>query len=110
VWRRIQGISGSRYVLQPCQGSDRVRYVRPREAESGEPDPNRLAETEPFPGEWVTAYDFASIRSVRLASGERFALGPHGEWFTEFKLAAMRAGPWDRVPWLGGTEPRLPPA
>ena len=109
MWRRIEAIPGSRYVLQLCQGPDRVRYVRPREADAGEADPHRVLETESFPGEWVTSYDFRSIRSMRLSDGRRFGLGAHGEWFTEEEMESLRGRAKRPVPWHNGIEPRLPP-
>jgi hypothetical protein len=110
MWHRIVAAPGSRYVLQLCQGPDRVRYVRPREAEAGEPDNHRQLETQPFPGEWVTNYDFQAIGAVRLLGGKVFGLGPHGEWFTEEELDALRDYR-QRVPfpWHNGIEPQLPP-
>jgi hypothetical protein len=110
MWHRSQAAPGSRYVLQLCQGPARVRYIRPREAEAGEPDPHRHLETEPFPGEWVTAYDFRAIGGVRLADERRYGLGAHGEWFTEEEMQALFEdrcrGP---IPWHNGIVPNLPP-
>jgi hypothetical protein len=78
MWSKIIAVPGSLYVLQLCQGPDRVRYVRPREAVAGEPDPNRQLETKPFQGELVTAYNFRAIAEVRLDDGRQFDLGHMG--------------------------------
>jgi hypothetical protein len=109
MWQRVTAEPGSRYVLQLCMGENAVRYVRPREAEVGEPDPGRVLETESFPGEWVSGYNFRSIGAVPLADGSRFQLGPHGEWFTAAEMEVLDSDKPEPVPWHGGITPLLPP-
>lgn len=109
MWQRLRVNPDKTYVLQLCQNSKRVRYFTAREL--NEPShPDMVLETMPVPAELIAKYDFEQLRSVRLANGEMFSFGPHGEWFTQAESTAMRARRgWDSIPWHNGVEPQLPP-
>lgn len=67
-----------------------------------------LVETGPIAADLVENYRIDDIlRTTVLSTGERFTVGPHGEWLTEAERKAIDSMGWEAVPWLGGVAPSL---
>lgn len=108
MWRRIPLSDDKSYVLSLVQEDKGHRYCVAHEV--GVIPPGMVFQTCPIPG--------AQMRNIRaggvalrfkLATGQDFVFGAHGEWFTEQERADMREREWSSVRWITGTEPSLPP-
>ena len=109
MWKRIPIDGSKRYVLQLCQDAERVRYLLPR-PEGSPPTAEMLVESQQVSADLIANYRVDEIlRTTVLSSGERFTVGPHGEWFTEAEQIAIETKGWNAVPWVGGVMPNLPP-
>lgn len=107
MWRGHSINPDRQYILQLCQDQNRARYIRPRETTSA-PSAEMLLETVPIDGNLIASYKFDEICRALLTTGERFTIGPHGEWFTVAELQAIESVGWNAVAWVGGARPTLP--
>jgi hypothetical protein len=48
------------------------------------------------------------LRTTIFNYGERYVVGPHGEWFTEAEQKAIATHEWKRIPSVGHVMPNLP--
>lgn len=115
-WNRLGLKWDALYVVELCQGPNRVRYTKYREVSAGEPDPHRVFETPPFTGrQWVDWGRHGYADHVTTTTGERFTFEAHGVWLTLAEARAMFDRPRDHGaavddgPWATSVPPELPP-
>ena len=72
------------YIIELCQRTDGIRYIRIREHPGGNYDPDRVYETTPTSGGRLIEWARDDRREfLSLSDDERFGVGSDGGWMTE---------------------------
>ena len=108
MWRRITISDDASYVLNLCQNTQGHRFCVATEA--GVSPPDMVFQTRPITGAVLrTLSTNGAGLHFKLATGQGFLFGAHGEWFTEQEHADRRERGWGAVRWVTGQPPKLPP-
>jgi hypothetical protein len=107
VWLRSDVDERSAYRVALCQAPDGHRTLRLHPAGHGLPSQAVLC-TAVVSIDLLLRRDVIGIaESVKLTSGDPFAVDAHGTWFTAAEIEAGRNRvEWDKRPWLNGLPPK----
>jgi hypothetical protein len=109
MWRGITIEDDKAYVVSLVQDERQRRFSTA--TEEGVVPPGVVFQTRPIRGSELRELQTDSALRIRfkLATGQNFEFGAHGEWFTEQERADMRERGWEHVRWVTGHQPSLPP-
>jgi hypothetical protein len=109
MWRNITIAKDKTYVLNLVQDERRHRFCTATEV--GTAPPGMVFQTRPIRGSELLGLrsDGALRIRFKLATGQDFVFGAHGEWFTKQERADMRERGWEHIRWVTGEQPALPP-